>query len=294
MTRLPASTPRLAKSATGTSGSSLRRSTTTSAANSTADAASSPSTSGWPNPNGSAAESADTRATSAEVTRAAPGRSSRPRAVAASARTRTGIVARTRMPTGTLTKNTACQPNAAVSTPPSSTPAALPMPATAPQMPSALARSDSVVNRRVTRASEAGASSAADAPCRARATSSTSPVGASPAMTEAAVKPAMPARKSRRWPWRSARRPPSSRRLPNGRTYAVMTHVSAAGERPRSVPMLGIAMFTMEASSTTRNCASASTASAHQRRRSGGGVAAVPVGCRSSIVVAVMIRSSRS
>ena len=45
------------------------------------------------------------------------------------------------MPTGTLTQKTHSQPIVSVRMPPSSTPAAPPAPATAPQTPSALLRS---------------------------------------------------------------------------------------------------------------------------------------------------------
>ncbi len=60
------------------------------------------------------------------------------------------------------------QLSALVSAPPSSTPAAPPLPETAPQMPSAMLRSRPSANVVVRIDSAAGASSAAPSPCSAR------------------------------------------------------------------------------------------------------------------------------
>ena len=72
-------------------------------------------------------------------------------------------------PIGTLTNSTHSQPAYSVSMPPSSTPAAPPEPATAPQTPSALLRSAPSANITVTSDSAAGESSAAPRPWTARA-----------------------------------------------------------------------------------------------------------------------------
>jgi hypothetical protein len=68
-----------------------------------------------------------------------------------------------------LTNSTERQVRALVSTPPNSTPAAAPEPATAPQIDSALLRSGPSRNMAVTSESAAGASMAAPSPWIARA-----------------------------------------------------------------------------------------------------------------------------
>src|SRR5215208_3462510 len=73
------------------------------------------------------------------------------------------------IPIGTLTNSTHCHPRASVSTPPSSTPAAPPEPATAPQAPSALLRSAPSANMVTTIESAAGDRIAAPRPCTAHA-----------------------------------------------------------------------------------------------------------------------------
>jgi hypothetical protein len=102
------------------------------------------------------------------------------------------------------------QLRALVSAPPSSTPAAPPLPDAAPQIPSATLRSrpSSKVVVRIERA--AGESSAAPRPCRERNTISDVSDHASPSSSELTVKSASPAMKRRRRPRRSARRPPRS------------------------------------------------------------------------------------
>ena len=72
--------------------------------------------------------------------------------------------ARTTTPTGTLTKKIQDQLNALVSAPPASTPAAAPLPETAPQIPSARFRSRPSANVVVRIESAAGERSAAPSP----------------------------------------------------------------------------------------------------------------------------------
>ena len=72
---------------------------------------------------------------------------------------------------------------------------------------------------------------------------------------------------TRRRPNRSAKRPPSIRKPPNANVYALTTHGRPLSEKPSALPIEGSATFTIEASSTTMNCATASTASAAQRVR---------------------------
>ena len=84
---------------------------------------------------------------------------------AALAQQRTASSASTSTPTGTLMKKIHDQLNALVSAPPSSTPAAPPLPEAAPQMPSARLRSRPSANVVVRIESAAGESSAAPSPC---------------------------------------------------------------------------------------------------------------------------------
>ena len=89
-----------------------------------------------------------------------------------------------------------------------------PMPAMAPNTPNARARSLGMVNVVVSTDSAAGARTAANTPCSARAPTSSSNVCAAPPSAEAAAKPTSPMRNMRRRPNMSERRPPSSSRLP--------------------------------------------------------------------------------
>ena len=107
------------------------------------------------------------------------------------------------------------QLNELVSAPPSSTPAAPPLPETAPQIPSAKLRSLPSGNVVVRIDSAAGETSAAPSPWRARKPIREPSDQASPSSSELAVKSASPAMNRRRLPSRSAMRPPSSRTPPN-------------------------------------------------------------------------------
>ena len=91
------------------------------------------------------------------------------------------------MPIGTLTNSTHSQPAHSVSMPPSSTPAAPPEPATAPQTPSALLRSAPSAKITVTSESAAGESSAAPRPWTARAAISLPGEVARPPASEASA-----------------------------------------------------------------------------------------------------------
>ena len=82
-------------------------------------------------------------------------------------------------------------------TPPTIRPIAAPPPAIAPNTPNALARSFGSVNVTVMRDSAAGASSAANAPCRARAANSSSWLRARPPSADAPAKPSRPMMKVR-------------------------------------------------------------------------------------------------
>ena len=99
-------------------------------------------------------------------------------------------------------------------TPPISTPAAAPLPPTAPQAPSALFRSAPSVKVTEMIESAAGVTIAAPKPCTPRAAISIPDDVESPQTSEAAPKIASPVMKTMRRPIRSAARPPSRRKPP--------------------------------------------------------------------------------
>ena len=101
------------------------------------------------------------------------------------------------------------QLKALVSAPPSSTPAAPPLPEAAPQIPSARLRSRPSANVVVKIERAAGDSIAAPRPWSERKAISDPSDQASPSSSELTVKTTRPATKSRRRPSRSASRPPS-------------------------------------------------------------------------------------
>ena len=80
------------------------------------------------------------------VTAPATSKLRRARAPADSLESRNGVRPTRTAPIGTLTKKIHCQPKALVRTPPSSVPAAAPLPAIPPQMPRARLRSRPSVN----------------------------------------------------------------------------------------------------------------------------------------------------
>ena len=157
-----------------------------------------------------------------------------------------------------------------VSRPPRIRPTAPPPPWTAPYTPNALARSSGSVKVTATSDSAAGASSAAKAPCRARAPNSVAAFSAKPPRAEAAAKPTSPATNARLRPAKSATRPPSRSSPPNASAYAVMARCRFASEIRSSACACSRAMLTMEASSTTIRVASVMTANASHRRGSAG------------------------
>ena len=97
-----------------------------------------------------------------------------------------------------------------VSQPPNSGPSAAVPPIVAPQMPNATPRSRPR-KFALSNDSEVGSMSAPPSPCTARAAISCVPSPASAASTLAPAKITVPSKKSRRRPYWSARRPPTSR-----------------------------------------------------------------------------------
>ena len=149
------------------------------------------------------------------VTAPATSKLRRASAPAGSRESRNGVRPIRTAPIGTLTKKIHSQPNALVRTPPSSAPAAAPLPAIPPQMPRARLRSRPSVKVVARMDSAAGESKAPPKPWTARNAISDPSDQARPHMSEAPVKTASPVMKIRRRPNRSARRPPSSRKPPN-------------------------------------------------------------------------------
>ena len=96
------------------------------------------------------------------------------------------------MPTGTLTKKIHSQPSHLVRMPPISTPTAAPLPPIAPQIPSALFRSEPSSNVVEMIESAAGERIAAPRPCTARAAISIPSEFERPQASEAAVNSATP------------------------------------------------------------------------------------------------------
>src|SRR4051812_6624583 len=101
----------------------------------------------------------------------------------------------------------------------------------------------------------AGATTAPPTPWRARAPISIPWLVDKPPISEAPPKSSSPATKTRRWPSRSAARPPSRRKPANVSVYAFTTHWRSVAEKPRSLRIDGSATFTIETSRMTMNCA---------------------------------------
>ncbi len=199
----------------GTIGDSCRDSITRNVASRAPEAISSPIVRPLAQPTSGAFEIAYTRSARCPVAVIAPPASKPRRPVMRLSRTSGRVSVSTSAPTGTLTKKIHSQPAYFVRMPPISTPAAAPLPAMAPQIPSALLRSAPSSNVVVMIESVAGEMIAAPMPCTARAATSTPIEPASPQASEAAENSASPAMNIRRRPSRSAARPPSSSKPPN-------------------------------------------------------------------------------
>jgi hypothetical protein len=124
-------------------------------------------------------------------------------------------IARVTAPSGTLIKKIQPQWKCWLMTPPSAGPSARPSAPIAPEMPIAMVRSRASVNVATRIASAAGMTSAAPSPCTARAAISPPPLPASPEASEESVKIARPVRNTRRLPYTSATRPPTSSSPPS-------------------------------------------------------------------------------
>ena len=173
------------------------------------------------------------------------------------------------MPIGTFTHSTHSQPTYSVSTPPSSTPAAPPEPATAPQAPSALLRSAPSRKVVVTIESAAGERIAAPRPWTARAAISAPSDSAKPPTSEASAKRIEAAHEHAPAPEQVGHPPAEQQEAAEGEHVGVDDPGEVVlGEVEVASPIVGSATLTIEASRTTTNCATQSSASAIQRRRS--------------------------
>ena len=111
----------------------------------------------------------------------------------ASAGTRASTSPASTAPSGTLRKNTHCQPGPWTSRPPKIDPAIAAVPPAAPKMPSARLRSGPSANVRERMASAFGAASAAPRPWPARAAIRTPSVPDKPPASDAAASTPIPA-----------------------------------------------------------------------------------------------------
>ncbi len=203
----------LAKSRSGTIGSSAPVSIRTNRPSRKAPTASDPRVSGLDHPSVPASTSPSTMPAMPNVEVNAPAMSKCPRRRSVSSRTMRPT-SRTTIPIGTLTNMTQRHDTSWVSAPPATRPMAPPAADTVVKRPIARTRSRPSEKMVVSSASDEGAANAAPAPCRARAARSIQPETANPPNSELTVKRAMPARKVRRRPRRSPERAPSSSRPP--------------------------------------------------------------------------------
>ena len=181
------------KICSGSSGAFERYSITKNEAISTADPARRPIVDAVPQPCWAARVRPYTSSIKPLVIDAAPARSKcRCSRLARLSRSRNGVRPITSRPTGTLMKKIHDQLRPLVSAPPSSTPAAPPLPDAAPQIPSATLRSRPSVNVVVRIDSAAGERSAAPRPCTDRNAISELSDHARPSSSELTVKMARP------------------------------------------------------------------------------------------------------
>ena len=157
---------RLASSRGGSSGSRLRDSISANATRASTPATAHPRTAGEAQPRLGPSTSANTISVIPSVALSAPGRSKlRPCSRAPSAGISTNASATARVASGTLTKNTASQPSAWVSTPPRSTPITSPAAPAPPQTATARLRSRPSAKVVLTSESVDGNTSAPPRPC---------------------------------------------------------------------------------------------------------------------------------
>ena len=136
-------------------------------------------------------------------------------------------------PIGTLTRNAQRQ-DTSVSAPPTTSPITDPTPVMAANTAVAMLRAGPLGNVVAISASPVGEAIAAPTPWSRRAVTRVGSSHAMPHRIEAMVNSETPAMKVRLRPMVSPRRPPSSMSPPKVSTYAVMTQLRPASERPSS------------------------------------------------------------
>ncbi|MCP9953283.1 hypothetical protein LUX33_35830 [Actinomadura madurae] len=140
-----------------------------------------------------------------------------------------------------------------VSRPPAIRPTAEPAAPTAANTPNARPRSRARVKVPASRDSPAGASTAANAPCRARAPKSITGFTAAPPRADETPKPSSPIRNARRWPSAPLTLPPIRRSPPKVSAYAVIAQCRFPSDMCSACCADGSAMFTIVPSRTTSN-----------------------------------------
>ena len=155
---------------------------------------------------------------------------------------------------GTLSQKIHCQASPSTTAPPTTGPKATASPPMPPQAPSASPRfSGGTAALRMVRVS--GITIAPPRPCTARATLSSSTLGASAAPTDATVKMPTPIANIRRRPKRSPSAAPVSSSTAKVSVYAFTVHSRLSSDAPRSSRMTGIAVVTTRLSSETMKSA---------------------------------------
>src|SRR5689334_19545690 len=170
------------------------------------------------------------------------------------------------IPTGMFTQKMPRHPTVATSTPPSTGPSAMLRPNTAPQTPSALARSRSSVNVFAMIDKATGFSIDPPMAWTARNATSQPRPGARLHSSEPTVKVARPTWNVRRRPTRSPVEPASIRKLATTSVYASTVHCRPDTGACRSCWIDGSAMFRMVTSRPTMNRLEQQTASTSRRR----------------------------
>jgi hypothetical protein len=204
--RLPIAKERWANRAGSTIGRGWRRLRATTPASSSAAAAKAASVAAAVQPQSLPSTIPSVIAARPSASISAPGRSGRRLSATGRSGSSRRPAKKTTAPSGRLTRKTRRQSESSTSAPPSVGPTAAAAAAAAPQRPTPAARfSTGKLSRTI--ASEVGAIIAAPIPCRTRKAIRVSSEGATAQSRLAAVKPAIPRRKTPLWPKRSASPP---------------------------------------------------------------------------------------
>ncbi|CQA11966.1 Uncharacterised protein [Mycobacteroides abscessus] len=234
-------------------------------------------------PRTSAREKPNTMAKSPRVTVNEPKRSSWRRWPTGYFLTNANVPASAAIVMSTLTYITQRQTSSCVRTPPTSKPAVLAAPITAPKMPNACRSAVDPRKLLTTNDIAAGASRAPNTPWAIRDATSSPKFVAEPPTNDAMAKPLNPMIIALRNPTMSATRPPSSNRPPRVSTYAVISHCRSLLVNRSAACVAGSAAATTLLLTTSSISIRQATESAYQRPRSARGGDGT-VGGRRSIV----------